>query len=183
MNKIGVRIKRRRELLNLQMNDLSKKVGISSSALSQIENGKAHPSIITLKSIADNLHTTIGELVGDNEPGWNNFVVRKKEMQLIEKNESGAEIYHLSHHETYKHMDTFLIKFNLNSDLQKLTLNLVGEIFCYIISGQLTFELEGNNHEIHAGDSVYFNANMKYSIKNQGNTTSEIIWVATPPMF
>ena len=38
MKRIGARIKGRRKLLNLQLNELAGKVGISSSALSQIEN-------------------------------------------------------------------------------------------------------------------------------------------------
>ena len=67
MKRIGGRIKKRRELLHLHLNELAEKVAISSSALSQIENSKSYPSVLTLKSIADALHTTIGELVGENE--------------------------------------------------------------------------------------------------------------------
>jgi XRE family transcriptional regulator, regulator of sulfur utilization len=53
MKRLGERIKRKRESLHMQLNELAKKVGISSSALSQIEKAKAFPSVITLKSIAD----------------------------------------------------------------------------------------------------------------------------------
>ncbi|KAB2822721.1 MAG: helix-turn-helix transcriptional regulator, partial [Paludibacter sp.] len=67
MNRIGERIKRKRDQFKLNLNELAKRVGISSSALSQIENGKAFPTIITLKSIADQLQTTVGELIGENE--------------------------------------------------------------------------------------------------------------------
>ncbi|NCC62412.1 MAG: XRE family transcriptional regulator, partial [Verrucomicrobiae bacterium] len=52
MNRIGERIKRKRELRNLNLGELAEKVGISASALSQIEKSKSFPSIITLKSIA-----------------------------------------------------------------------------------------------------------------------------------
>ncbi|MBV5343778.1 helix-turn-helix transcriptional regulator, partial [bacterium] len=62
MNRIGERVKRIREHKGLQLNDLAKRVGISPSALSQIEKAKTFPSIITLKLIADNLQTTVGEL-------------------------------------------------------------------------------------------------------------------------
>ena len=67
MNRLGARIKRKREMLSLPLSDLSKKVGISASALSQIENSKAFPSIVTLKSIANSLYTTVGELIGEHE--------------------------------------------------------------------------------------------------------------------
>ncbi|MCX6236799.1 MAG: XRE family transcriptional regulator [Bacteroidia bacterium] len=40
MNRLGERIKRKREMLSLPLSDLSKRVGISVSALSQIENSQ-----------------------------------------------------------------------------------------------------------------------------------------------
>ncbi|MBK6285148.1 MAG: helix-turn-helix transcriptional regulator [Draconibacterium sp.] len=79
MNKIGERIKKKRELLNLNLNTLAEKVGISSSALSQIEKSKSFPSIFTLKSIAENLYTSVGELIGENDSLSNNPVVTKKD--------------------------------------------------------------------------------------------------------
>ena len=41
-----------REYKNMRLNDLAKRVGISGSYLSQIENGKRNPTIETLKAIA-----------------------------------------------------------------------------------------------------------------------------------
>ena len=44
-----------REYKNMRLNDLAKRVGISGSYLSQIENGKRNPTIETLKAIASAL--------------------------------------------------------------------------------------------------------------------------------
>ena len=44
-----------REYKNMRINDLAKRVGISGSFLSQIENGKRNPTIETLKTIASAL--------------------------------------------------------------------------------------------------------------------------------
>ncbi len=44
-----------REYKNLRINALAKRVGISGSYLSQIENGKRNPTIETLKTIASAL--------------------------------------------------------------------------------------------------------------------------------
>ena len=129
MRRIGERIKRRRELLNLQLNDLARKVGISSSALSQIEKAKAFPSIITLKSIADNLHTSVGELIGENETLSNNPVVKRDEIKYVEKNDTGTEIYLLSHHDMNKQMDTYLVRFVKDSDMKGLLAANLGQTF------------------------------------------------------
>ena len=44
-----------REYKNMKINELAKKIGISASYLSQIENGKRNPTIETLKAIASAL--------------------------------------------------------------------------------------------------------------------------------
>ncbi|MEA3360579.1 MAG: helix-turn-helix transcriptional regulator [Thermodesulfobacteriota bacterium] len=45
------------------MNELSKKVGISSAYLSQIENGKRNPTIDTLKAIVKEFEIDIDMLI------------------------------------------------------------------------------------------------------------------------
>ena len=52
-----------REHRQIKMNKLSRKVGISSSYLSQIENGKRNPTIDTLKAIAKELEIDIEMLI------------------------------------------------------------------------------------------------------------------------
>ena len=183
MKRIGERIKRQRGLLNLQLNDLAQKVGISSSALSQIEKAKAFPSIITLKSIAENLHTTVGDLIGENETLSKNPVVRKNDHKFVEKNDSGTEIYLLSHHDVSKQMDTYFVCFVRNSDSMGLFTNNIGQAFCYVISGKISFELEGKNYLLETGDSIYFNLKAPYRVKNNTDAICELIWVITPASF
>ena len=67
MDQMGKRIKKKRVSLGLQMKGLSIKIGVTPSLISQIESGKAYPSIVTLKKVADALQTTVGDLIGENE--------------------------------------------------------------------------------------------------------------------
>lgn len=52
-----------REYKHIKMNELAKKVGISSAYLSQIENGKRNPTVDTLKAIARELAIDIESLI------------------------------------------------------------------------------------------------------------------------
>jgi transcriptional regulator with XRE-family HTH domain len=177
MKRIGERIRRKRDLLNLRLNDLAGKVGISSSALSQIEKARAFPSIITLKSIADNLHTTVGELIGENESLGNNPVVHQKEMKFVERNGSGTEIYLLSHHDPGKQMHTYFVRFIRGSDLSGMFGNYSGQIFCYILSGEIDFDLDGEKYLVGSGDSLYFNTRATFNLRNNKETGCEILWI------
>jgi transcriptional regulator with XRE-family HTH domain len=183
MRRIGERIKRKRELYNLQLNDLARKVGISSSALSQIEKAKAFPSLITLKSIAENLHTTVGDLIGENETLSNNPVVRNNDIKFVEKNDTGTEIYLLSHHDLNKQMDTYFVRFVENSDSEGLFTNNFGQVFCYVISGEISFQLDSKNYLLGIGDSIYFSSKVPYNAKNNTDIICELLWIISPTGF
>ncbi len=183
MNRIGERIKKKRELLHLHLNELAEKVGISSSALSQIEKSKSFPSILTLKSIAENLHTTVGELVGENESLGNNPVVYKKDIKYIDQNKSGTIIYLLSNHDLNKQMDTYLVRFAKASGIEGFFTKAFGQIFCHVLSGEVRFDLEGKSYLLKQGDNIYFNAKVSHDVINNYDGVSELLWVQSPPNF
>lgn len=62
---IGSKIKALRKKRNMSLKDLSNKVGISISFLSDIENERSQPSLNRLVDIADGLETTIAYLLGE----------------------------------------------------------------------------------------------------------------------
>lgn len=166
MNRIGERIKRIREHKGLQLNDLAKRVGVSPSALSQIEKAKTFPSIITLKQIADNLQTTVGELIGENESLFNNPVFRKEENLFVERNDSGTEVYIVSQHDVSKQMETFILKFYENSDSLELFKHHNSQIFGYLLSGEIQFEIDNKSYVVLPGDTIYFNGKRNFRIQN-----------------
>lgn len=183
MKRIGERINKKRKLLNLQLNDLAKQVGISPSALSQIEKAKAFPSILTLKSIAEKLHTTVGELIGENETLSNNPVVLRDDMKFVERNVTGTEIFLLAHHDINKQMDTYFVRFALGSDLTNLFVANSGQIFCYVVTGKISFKLDKKSYLLEVGDSIYFNSNVPYSAINNSENSCELLWIISPQIF
>jgi len=183
MNRIGERIKKRRELHNLHLNELAGRVGISPSALSQIENSKSYPSIITLKSIAEHLHTTVGELVGENEALVTDPVVLRNEMKYVDQNKSGTILYQLSRNETNKHMDTYLVRFAKASGIESFFSGTQGQVFCHIISGEIRFRIQEKNYLLRQGDSIYFNAKVSKDVVNNYDGLSEILWIQSPSSY
>ncbi len=182
MKRIGERIKQKRELLGLQLNDLAKRVGISPSALSQIEKAKSYPTIITLKQIAENLRTTVGDLIGENESLSNNPLCRKDESELAGKNSSGTELYLVSQSDVSKQMETIMLRFSLGSDSQNLLEKYNGQMFGYLLSGELQFEIDNKSYVVQQGDTVYFNTRRNFRFENISNGHSEILLVTLSAM-
>lgn len=63
--KVGEKIKFLRKRHKLTLAELSKKVNLSISFLSDIENSRSNPSLFRLQSIADALETSVSYLMGD----------------------------------------------------------------------------------------------------------------------
>ena len=160
---------------------MAKKVGISSSALSQIENGKAFHSIVHLKSIADSLYTTVGEVIGEHETLSKKPLLKISQKKLVHKNKTGAKSYLLSHHDSHKQMETYSIVFIEGSDSNEIMTIHPGQEFCHVIEGSIEFLLDENEYILNQGDSFYFNSNVSHSVKNINEGRSEIIWIITPP--
>ncbi|PKL11344.1 MAG: MerR family transcriptional regulator, partial [Spirochaetae bacterium HGW-Spirochaetae-8] len=57
-NLIGLRIKKHRLIEGITLKELASRCNVTSSLLSQIEKGKASPSLSTLRKIAVELQTT-----------------------------------------------------------------------------------------------------------------------------
>ena len=66
MDQLGKRIKKKSEDLGLLVKELSSHMGMTPSLISQIDRGKAFPSIITLKKLSDVLQTTVDELTDEH---------------------------------------------------------------------------------------------------------------------
>src|SRR5690606_25964883 len=181
MNRLGGRIRNRREALHMSLGEVAQKAGISASALSQIENAKAFPSILTLKAVATALHITVGELIGENETIKHSPYLGAGEKRFIKKNSEGVSLYSLSHHETGKQMGTYLMEFPGGSSAEEFFEAHAGQEFCYLISGALKFSVETENFHLQAGDSLYYNSFKKRRAFNETPEPAQLLWVRTPP--
>jgi len=180
MKRLGERIKKKRELYNMQLNDLAKRVGISASALSQIENAKSSPTIVTLKHIAECLNTTIGELVGENENLSQNPKVGIDEMKFLRESFDGSQLYSLANHKHHMQMDSFLIRFTEKSSLEGLFKKHRGQVFCFVTEGSFVFHLDEIEYRLTKGDSFYFDALVSHWVQLSESASGELLWVVSP---
>jgi transcriptional regulator with XRE-family HTH domain len=181
MDKMGIRIKRIRESFGLSIKDLSHEIGVTSSLISQIEKGKAFPSIVTLKKISEALQTTVGELIGENENQIKHPLLRAEDRRLAKKNPKGTSSYLLSYHFPSKQIEPYLIQFEKGSNSRGImTSNFPGQEFCYILKGKFEVTIEDIKYNLSEGDGFYFNSNKSHLFKNTGDDRAEILWIITP---
>ncbi len=181
MKFLGKRIKIRREETGLHLTELSKLIGISPSALSQIENGKAFPSVLTLKTIADNLHTSVSELIGEHEALSSSPLIKYGDKQFAERNASGTSVFLVTGHIRRKHMDSRVLIFPEGGDSNNILDMHHGQTYLFLIKGELAFTLDNETYVLKKNDSVYFNAIVSHSAINKSHREAHLLVVSTPP--
>ena len=181
MDQMGKRIKLKRESLGFQMKDLSSKIGVTSSLISQIESGKAYPSIVTLKKVADALRTTVGELIGENEDLDHHPLLKSNERRFVKENKKGTSLHLLSYHDPSKQIVPYIIQFDKNSDSEGImTSNFPGQEFCFVLKGNFEAVVNKEQYSLKDGDGFYFNSEQSHLFKNISGKEAELLWIITP---
>ena len=184
MSVIGVSIRRLREEQDLTLRELAKDVGVSPSFLSQVEQGKASPSLATLKSIATELQTTVGRLIDDDgAQAGDRLVTTEKQRKAFKQSGNGVQMYMLSESNPYKQMQPLLMKLGQSAASGESTYSHYGQEFVLVLKGSLEIILGDKTYKVNKGDSIYFNSSTPHSFKNMFKGQTEALWVVTPPSF
>ncbi len=178
MHKMGDRIRKRREFLNIHTSELAAAIEVSASLISQIERARAFPSILTLKKIAEALQTTVGELIGEHEDLIENPLLKAKDRKFVKKNNNGASLYLLTNHAPKKEMDTFVVSFEENADSAKImTTTHPRQEFCFVLKGSIKVTLNTSIYILEEGDSFYFNSDHYHLFSNVSKGNAEMLWI------
>ncbi|HBH05601.1 MAG TPA: hypothetical protein DDX92_03240 [Flavobacteriales bacterium] len=181
MDRMGIRIKWKRELFGFRIKDLSERIGVTSSLISQIESGKAYPSIVTLKKIADALQTTVGELIGENETFGKHPLLKATERRFVKKNRNGTSLHMLSYHDPSKQIEPYLIHFAKDATSKGImTSKFPGQEFCFVLKGEFEAEVNKERYHLTEGDGFYFNSKESHLFRNTSDKEAEMIWIITP---
>jgi transcriptional regulator with XRE-family HTH domain/quercetin dioxygenase-like cupin family protein len=65
MDQVGPRLRQAREARGFSLREMARRIGVSPSFVSQVETGKASPSVGTLYSLVNELGLSLDEVMGD----------------------------------------------------------------------------------------------------------------------
>jgi transcriptional regulator with XRE-family HTH domain len=182
MKIVGINIKRLRETKGISLRELSRKLNVSASFISQIETNKSNPSLASLKNIATALGTTVGSLVGEEMSENNSLLVRENERKSLEKIH-GINMYLLNSADPNNQMEALLFRLDKNANSGKMMYKHFGQEFVYVLEGELEIVLNEKHYILKKGDTIYFNSSTPHSFGNLHKGKTEALWVVTPPTF
>ncbi|MCF2626127.1 cupin domain-containing protein [Fusobacterium perfoetens] len=180
---IGERIKKKRNEKDFSLRELAAKVDLSASFLSQIEQGKASPSIENLKKIANYLEVKVSYLIEEEDESLGSFHIKKEDRKYVESIDSKTSIALLTSSKIEKNMEPIMYEIKPGGESGRGFFNHNGEEFIYIIEGTLDIYIEDQLTTLNEGDSFYFKSSLNHRFKNNGKKLTKAIWVVTPPTF
>ncbi len=175
---IGKRIQYHRKNMGITLKKLAEEVGVTPSLLSQIEHGKASPSLSTLKLIADVFSVPIGMLFESGKATVDSPVFKKNtHKKMITK---GNVTYNLLS-QNCNAMEVFILEFPPGSSTGSEAYVHDGAECGFLHKGRLLIEIEGKEYELSEGDSVVFDSYKPHKIKNVSNETAIAYWTDSIP--
>ena len=182
---IGSKLRHLRLKKKIALVDLGKHTGLSASMLSQLENGKLVPTLPTLARIAMVFDVGLDYFFSDKSERRTFSVVRAEErIQFPDRPDSPAPGYFfevLTFGASEKSLTAYLAEFPKHTATGHRAHAHDGSEFIHVIEGSLGINYQSEEHVLHTGDSVYFDASEPHSYYGQSDTPAKAIIITSPP--
>src|SRR5262245_18356050 len=198
---LGARLRAERLRQGLSLREVARRLGVSASALSQIETGKAQPSVSKLFDIVNLLDTSLdGLLAGEpgprttgrggapGDPDGSAALVRGREAEgFFSFQRSGEhESLELESGVHWRRLTSgslpgveFLhvtYEPGACSSREGTFIRHAGQEFGYVLSGRLVVDVGFESYELSADDSISFPATTPHRLGNPGSEPAFAIW-------
>lgn len=179
---IGPKVRALRLEKKLGLVQLGEHTGLSPAMLSKIERGQLFPTLPTLLRIAMVFGVGLDHFFTSDEAKPVIAVVRKKD-RLRLPNRAGEEppaytFESLDFPVTDRMMQAFFAEFPARSKPSEPH-HHDGAEFIFVISGELSIDVNGENIELYAGDAMYFDSSVPHSYRCPGSSPCSAVVVVT----
>jgi transcriptional regulator with XRE-family HTH domain len=194
---VGPRLRAHREERGLSLRELARRLGVSPSAISQIETGKSRPSVSTLYSIVSELGMSLDELFGAPKPSTapaakptpaprttsgpkqaaERHVQRADSRATIDL-ESGVRWERLTPGPDHD-MDFLVVTYDVggSSSEGNRSIRHSGHEYGLILSGTLEVTVGFDHYVLGPGDSISFDSTVPHHLANRGDEPVHGVWV------
>lgn len=187
---LGQNIRAFRRAGGLTLEQFAGAVGVSRSLLSQVENGKASPSIATLRSVARVLGVPIAALFaggtetdGETDRFGRRIIVRAEERKHLDNTFEGIS-YGLLTPDINRKVEFLQIDMAPGARTPDVGASMhVGEENQLCLEGTYVLDLDGQEFEMRQGDSASFDASVPHVAHNRSKRRAVVVVAITPPNF
>lgn len=175
---VGSRIRALRDAMGFSLRDLAERSGVSAPMLSQVERGETSPTLAVAEKIAAGLELTLSQLLRLDE-GEHVSVSRAADRRRYER--GGHRFEELTPPLPGQRADVSLHTLRAGATTGGPSDPPIHEPgsreTAVVLSGVLALIVDGTRHELHAGDSVTFDADLPHHFENDGEEQARFLAV------
>lgn len=200
-SEMGDHLRAARRRRHLSLRDLAGRLGLSPSLISQVETGRAKPSVSTLYAIANELDVSLDELLF-NDAGRAGRGGGDAQLRVVAKGRPSAPPTASTGHPVQRADDRKVIRLASGVVWERLTTESVpgidflhvtyevggasspesefqrhgGHEWGFVISGTLGVTIGFEDHVLEPGDSISIDSTMPHRLYNRGTVPVHGIW-------
>lgn len=177
----GSRLRELRNSKKMSIAELAKRSEVSTGLISQIEREMVIPSVVSIWRLAQALDTNINYFF-DEDAADDKVITRNMNHRVVILH-GNSSYYKLLSPATERMLDMTEVTLKAGCAYEQNPLTHEGEECGYVLSGQLTVYLNGEEYVLEKGDSIYFNSSLPHKYINHGDEDCVSIWAMTPAFF
>jgi transcriptional regulator with XRE-family HTH domain len=175
---VGPRVRALREGMGLSLRELAERTGVSAPMLSQVERGATSPTLAVAAKIAAGLELSLSQLLRLDEAG--HVVVVRADRRRASRRD-GHLVEELTPPLPGQRADVSLhtlVPGAATGGRGDPPLHEPGSReTAVVLEGRATLFVEGDRHELGAGDSVTFDADLPHHFENEGEEATRFLAV------
>jgi transcriptional regulator with XRE-family HTH domain len=180
---IGLRLQAVRKAKGLSQRELAKRVGVTNSTISLIEQNKVSPSVSSLKKVLDGIPMSLADFfTADVDVGGaDSPFYQPNEMPDLGTN--GIHYFLVGQRRDNRQMTILREVMPPGSDTGDAMITHEGEEGGVVLSGQVEITVGEQVRVLGPGESYYFECQRPHRFRNVGNGDVIIVSASTPPTF
>ena len=179
---IGIRLQAVRKSKNLSQRELAKRVGVTNSTISLIEQNKVSPSISSLKKVLDGIPISLADFftleLGDT--GDSPFYPADEQPDL---GDGQIHYFLVGQHRANRQMCILREVMPPGSDTGETMLSHDGEEGGVVVQGRVEVTVGDQVRVLGPGEAYYFESRQPHRFRNVGPDTAILVSANTPPTF
>jgi transcriptional regulator with XRE-family HTH domain len=191
--RLGAAIRATREAQGLSLRELARRVEVSPSFVSQIELGKANPSVGTLYALVSVLGTTLDDLIGEQDAGpadgvdplgtaapteWPRVEVPVQRADGRSRLEMSGVVWERLTHDHDPFVDFLHVEYapGSSSCAPDQLMRHGGREYGHLLAGRLDVQVGFESWSLGPGDSIHFDSMTPHRLSNPYDEPCTAVW-------
>ncbi len=180
---IGARLQLVRKSKGLSQRELAKRVGVTNSTISLIEQNKVSPSVSSLKKVLDGIPISLADFFTlDMEIGLPDSPFYSA-AELPDVGSNGIHYFLVGQHRPQRQMCLLREVMPPGSDTGDSMLSHEGEEGGVVVEGEVEVTVGDLVRVLRAGEAYYFESKVPHRFRNMGKVDAVIFSANTPATF